>query len=96
MCRKYEKFQNQKELTTTAFDNASNKDLQLQEEMERINKNRKKMKEALAEERKKIIQYEKIPSESERVSKFLFSLVLILTKAFKYKSIILVDSRVSG
>ncbi|KAF5289359.1 hypothetical protein FQR65_LT11870 [Abscondita terminalis] len=47
-----------------AFDVANNRDVQLQAEMTQLNKTRKKTKELLAEERKKLIEFQKTPEEN--------------------------------
>ncbi|KAK9877855.1 hypothetical protein WA026_020085 [Henosepilachna vigintioctopunctata] len=63
---KYNTLMKKKSTLKEAFDKASNKDVQLQAEMVQVNKNRKKTMDLLAEEKKKLIQYEGIPSESEK------------------------------
>ncbi|KAK5646128.1 hypothetical protein RI129_004592 [Pyrocoelia pectoralis] len=64
-CKKYDTLQKRNESVKEAFDVANNRDIQLQAEMTQINKTRKKTKELLAEEHKKLAEYGKIPHENE-------------------------------
>lgn len=50
-----------------AFAKASRKDEQLLADMTQLNKTRKKTKELLAEEQKKLAKFERIPQENEKV-----------------------------
>ncbi|XP_044758906.1 structural maintenance of chromosomes protein 4 [Coccinella septempunctata] len=63
---KYSSLQKRKNKLKEAFERANNKDVELQAEMVQVNKNRKKTMELLAEEKKKLQQYEKTPEESEK------------------------------
>ncbi|KAL3284056.1 hypothetical protein HHI36_018225 [Cryptolaemus montrouzieri] len=64
--QKYNSLTKRKATLKDAFDKASNKDVELQAEMVRVNKNRKETMELLAAEEKKLIQYEKAPEESKK------------------------------
>lgn len=50
-----------------AFEKANNKDIKLQAEMPQINNTRKKNKELLAQEKKKLVSYQEIPAKNEKV-----------------------------
>lgn len=51
-----------------AFDNANNKDIQLQETLTHLIKARKKTKQLLIEEKNKLQKYERVPEENKAVS----------------------------
>lgn len=55
-----------------AFDKANNKDIQLKETMMQMNTKRKKTKELIVEEKKKLEKLEKVPNESKKVSLHTF------------------------
>nr|XP_023017853.1 structural maintenance of chromosomes protein 4 [Leptinotarsa decemlineata]XP_023017854.1 structural maintenance of chromosomes protein 4 [Leptinotarsa decemlineata] len=63
---KYEKLQNRKDTLTEAFNKANNKDIQLQESMTQTNTTRKKTKELIVEEKKKLEKLGKVPEESKK------------------------------
>jgi chaperonin cofactor prefoldin len=65
--RKYEKLQHRKEQMKEAFNAADKKDVQLQAEMVQTNTNRKKYKQQLDEEKKKLAQLEKVPEDNKNV-----------------------------
>jgi chaperonin cofactor prefoldin len=50
-----------------AFNAADKKDVQLQAEMVQTNTNRKKYKQQLEEEKKKLAQLEKVPEDNKNV-----------------------------
>ncbi|XP_056633945.1 structural maintenance of chromosomes protein 4 [Diorhabda sublineata] len=62
----YEHLRKRKEDLTEAFNKANNKDVQLQETMMQTNNTRKKTKELLIEEKKKLEKLQKVPEESEK------------------------------
>lgn len=62
---------NRKDRLKEAFAVASNKDVQLTEDMGQINKTRKKTKELLKEERKKLLELNEIPEKNKLVYLFL-------------------------
>ncbi|KAF5302895.1 hypothetical protein FQA39_LY02075 [Lamprigera yunnana] len=64
--KKCEIIQKKSDKIKEAFDVANNKDIQFQAEMVQINKTRKKTKETLAEERKKLIGFQKVPDENKK------------------------------
>lgn len=51
-----------------SFDVANKKDIELQADMTQLNKKRKKIKEQLEEERKKLENLEQIPEKNRKVS----------------------------
>ncbi|KAJ8970615.1 hypothetical protein NQ314_001150 [Rhamnusium bicolor] len=61
---RYENLQKRKDSLTEAFNKANNKDIQLQETMTQMNKTRKKTKEMIIEEKKKLEKLERVPEES--------------------------------
>ncbi|KAJ8956971.1 hypothetical protein NQ318_012135 [Aromia moschata] len=63
---RYEVLQKRKENLSEAFNKANNKDIQLQETMTQMNKTRKKTKEMIIEEKKKLEKLEKVPEESKK------------------------------
>ncbi|CAH2012044.1 unnamed protein product [Acanthoscelides obtectus] len=62
---RYEALQKRKEELNEAFNNANKKDIQLQENMVQMNTRRKKTKELLAQEKKKLDKLERTPEETE-------------------------------
>ncbi|KAK4886823.1 hypothetical protein RN001_003094 [Aquatica leii] len=64
--KKYELLQKRSEKIKEAFDVANNKDVQLQAEMTQINKTRKKNKELVVEENKKLAELQRIPEENRK------------------------------
>ncbi|KAB0799073.1 hypothetical protein PPYR_06953 [Photinus pyralis] len=64
-CKKCENLRKRTEKLKEAFGVANNRDIQLQAEMTQTNKTRKKTKELLAEEQKKLVEYERMPKENE-------------------------------
>lgn len=83
--RKYNSLTKRKNHLKEAFEKANNKDVELQTEMVQVNKNRKKTMQLLAEEKKKLEQYERTPAESERVSviSFIYSHFYIVLNYFR-------------
>lgn len=63
----YENLKKKKDTIKETFDRANKKDLQLQEDMTNKNKSRKKTKEQIAEEKKKLIKLKNLPQENEKV-----------------------------
>jgi chaperonin cofactor prefoldin len=59
--------QHRKEQMKEAFNAADKKDVQLQAEMVQTNTNRKKYKQQLEEEKKKLAQLEKVPEDNKNV-----------------------------
>lgn len=49
---------------------ANNKDIQLKETMVQMNTTRKKTKEMILEEKKKLEKLEKVPNESKKVTRY--------------------------
>lgn len=62
---------------------ANNKDMQLQADMTQLNKNRKKIKEQLEEERKKLENLSQIPEKHRQVNTSIFLSVFLLTVTFQ-------------
>lgn len=65
--RKYQALNKRREDLKVAFNKASNKDDSLLNDMTRLNITRKKTKELLLQEEKKLIKLEKIPEENQKV-----------------------------
>lgn len=76
--RKFQKLEKNKEKLKEAYDAADKKDIQLQAEMTQSNTNRKKMKQQLEEERKKLAKLESVPEESRTVCNFYFLYFLFM------------------
>lgn len=74
--------QTRKDKMKESFDVANKKDIELQADMTQRNKNRKKIKEQLEEERKKLENLEQIPEKNRKVCtywclvRFIYSDVL--------------------
>ncbi|XP_968011.2 structural maintenance of chromosomes protein 4 [Tribolium castaneum] len=64
---KYEKLQQKKDQLKDAFNAADKKDAQLQAEMTNTNNNRKKFKQQLEDEKKKLIKLQKVPEENAKL-----------------------------
>ena len=65
--RKYDKLTRKKDQLKEAFNAADKKDVQLQAEMVQTNNNRKKYKQQLEDERKKLAQLQNVPDENKKV-----------------------------
>lgn len=75
----YDNLKKKKDDISEAFNRANNKDIQLQESMTQMNKTRKKTKEMIIEEKKKLDKLERVPEESRKVDDkshiFLFFII---------------------
>lgn len=68
MCfSKFQNLQRKREQIQDAYNAADKKDVQLQADMKQLNTNRKKWKEQLAVERKKLQQFESVPEKNQAV-----------------------------
>lgn len=61
-----------------AFNNANNKDVQLQADLVELNNKRKKYKQQLVTERKNLTDLEKVPEKNKSVKKYNFIKILYL------------------
>ncbi|KAF7268607.1 hypothetical protein GWI33_018297 [Rhynchophorus ferrugineus] len=83
----YEHLKKKKEEITKAYDNADKKDVQLQADMTSTNNRRKKTKETIAAEKKKLARLENAPKESqEKVAEYEGKLKKTISEKEQYEA----------